>query len=43
MERNPDSKDRITKTGRFPQRTTKKLESSKKVNENGKRSYKETV
>jgi len=43
MEREPNSKDRITKAKRFSQGTTKKLESSKEVNRNSKRSYKEVV
>jgi len=43
MEREPDSKDGIIKAGRFPQVTTKKLESSKEVNGNSKKSHKETI
>jgi len=43
MERNPYCEDRITKTGDFSLRTTRKLESSKEVSENGKRSHEEIV
>ena len=43
MEGGPDSKNGITITGEFPWETTRKLESSKEVDENGKRSHKETV
>ena len=43
MEGGPNSENRITKAERFPQGTAKKLISSKKINRNGKRSYKETV
>jgi len=43
IEGEPDSKNRITKTGRFSWKTTEKLESSKKVDRSSKRSYKETV
>ena len=40
MERGPDSKDGITKAGRFSQVTTKKLGSSKEVNGNSKKATK---
>ena len=43
MEREPDSENRITKVREFLWRTTKKLESSKEIDGNGKRSYEETV
>ena len=43
MERRPNSEDRITKAERFPQETTKKLESYEEVNENAKRSHEETI
>ena len=43
MKRRSDYKDRDTKTGRVSQRTTKKLEDSKEVDENSKRSYKEVI
>ena len=43
MEREPDSENRITKTGNFSQKTTKKLENSKEVNKNGKRSHEKVV
>jgi len=43
MEREPDSKDGITKAGRFSQVTIKKLESNKEVNRNSKKSYKEAI
>ena len=43
MEREPDSENRITKTGKFSQKTTKKLENSKEVNKNGKRSHEKVV
>jgi len=43
MKGEPSSEDRITKARRFPQKTTKKLEYSKKVNGNSKKSYEETV
>jgi len=36
MEREPYHEDEITKTGELSSRTTKKLESSKEVNRNGK-------
>jgi len=37
MKREPNSKNRITKTGEFFWRTTKKLKSSKEIDENGKK------
>ena len=43
MEKRPDSKNRVTKAGRFSQETTKKLESSKEINGNSKKSYKEVI
>ena len=43
MERKPYCEDRITKTGKFPLRITRKLENSKEVDEDGKRSHKEVV
>ena len=43
MEREPNSENKITKTGNFSQKTTNKLENSKKVNKNGKRSYEKVV
>ena len=43
MERGPNSENRITKTGNFSQETTKKLENSKEVNKNGKRSHNKVV
>jgi len=36
-------KNRITETGEFPSRTRRKLGSSKEVNRDSKRSYKEIV
>ena len=39
IERKPYYKERITKAGEFPSRTTKKLESSKEVDRKGKRSH----
>jgi len=38
-----DNKDRITKTGDLPKRTTEELESSKDINENGERSYEKAI
>jgi len=43
MKRKPNSKNRITKTREFPWKTIKKLGSSKEINGNSKRSYKETI
>jgi len=43
MERRPDNKNRITKTGEFPQGTIENLGSSKEVDGDGKRSHEETV
>jgi len=43
MERGLNSENRITKTGNFSQETTKKLENSKEVNKNGKRSHNKVV
>jgi len=43
MERGSNSKKRITKTRRFPQETTRKLESSKEINRNGKENCKEAI
>jgi len=43
MEREPDSENGITKVREFPWETTRKLESNKEININGKRSHKETV
>ena len=43
MEERPNNKAKITKTRDFPQKTIKKLESSKKFNKNGKKSHEETV
>jgi len=39
IKEEPYCEDRITKTGEFPLRTTKKLESSKEINRDGKRSH----
>jgi len=41
MEREPYYEDEITKTRKFPSRTIKKLESSKEVNRDSKRSHEE--
>jgi len=43
MEREPNSENKITKTGKFSQKTTNKLENSKKVNKNDKKSYEKVV
>jgi len=43
MEREPNSENKITKTGKISQKTTNKLENSKKVNKNGKKSYEKVV
>ena len=43
MKREPDSENKITKVREFLWKTTKKLESSKEIDGNGKRSYEETV
>ena len=43
MKREPNSKNRITKTRKFPWKTIKKLESNKEIDENSKRNYKETI
>jgi len=43
MKRRLDYKNIITKTERLPKGTTEKLEISKKVNGNGKRSYEEAI
>ena len=43
MERRLDYKNGITKIGRLFRRTTEELERSKKINKNGKRSYKEVI
>jgi len=43
IEREHNSKDRITKARRFSQETTKELRSSKEVNGNGKKSHEEAV
>ena len=43
MEREPYYKDEITKTREFSSRTTRKLESSKKFNRDGKTSHGKTV
>jgi len=43
MERKPYCENRITKTREFPSRTTRKLESSKEVDKDGKRSHEEAV
>ena len=39
MERKPNNKNRITKTGRFSQETIEKLGNSKEVNEYDKRNH----
>ena len=43
IEGRPGNRDRITKTGDFPQETIQKLENSKNINEECKRSYGEAV
>ena len=43
MEREPNSEDRITKARWFSWSITEKSENNKKVNTNGKRSYKEKI
>jgi len=43
MKRRSDSKNEITKTRIFPQRTTRKLENSKEIDGDGKKSHKEAV
>jgi len=43
MKKRPDSKNEVIKAGKFPQGTIKKLESSKEINKNGKKSYKEVI
>ena len=43
MERELNCGNEITKTGRLPWRTTKKLGQSKNINEYSKRSYEEAV
>ena len=43
IERKPYYKDRITKTGEFSSRTTRKLGSSKEADRKGKKSYEEAV
>ena len=43
MKRRPDYKNIITKTERLSKGTTEKLERSKEINGNGKRSYEEAI
>ena len=43
MKRESNSKNGITKAGRFSWETEKKLKNSKEVNENGKKSHEETI
>ena len=43
MERRPNNKDKITKTGKFSRGITEELESSKYINRKGKESYKEAL
>ena len=43
MEEESYYEDRITQTGEFPLRNTKKLGNSKEVDRDGKRNYDETV
>jgi len=43
MEEKPNNKDRITKTGDFPQGTTMQLGNSKNIKRKGKRSHKKVV
>jgi len=43
MERESYCKDKITKTGEFSSRTTRKLESSKEVDKDSKRNYEEAI
>ena len=43
MKEEPDNKDRITKTGNFPQGTTMQLGNSKNINGKGKRSHEKAV
>jgi len=40
IKRKPYYEDRITKTGEFPSKTIRKLENSKVVDGNSKKSYK---
>jgi len=43
MERKPYCGNRITRTGEFPSRTSRKLGSSKEVDRDGKRNHEEAV
>ena len=43
MKERSNNKDRITKTGNSPQRTTKKLGNSENINRKDKRSHEEAV
>ena len=43
MERKPDYQNGITKVGRLSRRIIEKLEYSKKINRNNKRSHKEAI
>ena len=43
MERKPNCKNRIIKTGRLPWKTTNKLGQSKEIHGKSTREYKETI